>query len=82
VQQEGSTRFALDDGETLIVGGGDVGRLYELLWRDAHKSGAISLAALIHEASFQSESIRATIELTAPQSTSLREAMAELYLES
>jgi hypothetical protein len=40
------------------------------------------LAALIHEASFQYESIRATIELTAPQSTILREAMAELYLES
>jgi hypothetical protein len=79
--EESSTRFALDDGETLVVGDRDLRRVYDLLWRDAHKPGAISVAARIHAALHQSEFSRTTLELTPPQSTALREAMAELRTE-
>jgi hypothetical protein len=76
---EASTRFALDDGETVVVTDGDLRELYELLWREAHKPGAISVAALIHAALLQPEFSRTPIALTTPQSRVLRETIAQLH---
>jgi hypothetical protein len=74
----GSVRFASADGETLIVAEKDLRRIYELLWELAGEPGAVSTAALLMDASRQSEFARRTIALTAAQSAALAKAMAQL----
>jgi hypothetical protein len=81
VERDGSVRFTLADGETVIVEDADVPELYEQLWRLAPKPGALSTAALIRATTTQSEIPRTAIELTAEQSVMLREAVAQLRTE-
>jgi len=76
---QASTRFTLDDGETIIVENGDLREVYELLWAEAHKPGAITVAALIHAALLQPEFSRSAIDLTTAQSEVLRETIAQLH---
>lgn len=78
----GSVLFLLDDGETLRVAENDLKEVYELLWRLAAKPGAVSTAALLRRMSRMSEFSRTRVELTAPQSAALREAVALLNRES
>jgi hypothetical protein len=75
---EGSIHFAVDGGETLVVRDGNIRRLYDLLWRNTHKPGAVHLAALVRAASVQPEYSRSTIGLTSTQTTVLRDALAQL----
>jgi hypothetical protein len=77
----GSVRFLLDDGETLIVAEDDLRQVYELLWRLAPRPGAVSTAAVVHNALQLSEFARTRIELTTTQGTALREALALLGTE-
>lgn len=74
----GPVRFTLDDGETLTVAEENVQRVYDLLWQLAPQPGAITTAAVLHAAAQQSEFSRLALELTATQSTMLRQAVALL----
>jgi hypothetical protein len=73
----GPVRFMLDDGEVLSLAGGDLARIYELLWRLAPKPGAVSTAAVIRGAT-RSTIMVAPIDLDAKQSAAMREAMTLL----
>ena len=75
---EGSARFTLDDGETVIVADEDLRRVYDLIWRLVPRRGAVSAAALIRARTSQSEVVRRAITLDADQSAVLREAIAIL----
>lgn len=77
----GPVRFLLHDGETLIVEEGDLLHVYEMLWRLAPRPGAVSAAAVVHNASRTSEFSRTAIDLTAAQSAAMREAVALLRAE-
>jgi hypothetical protein len=72
----GSVRFSLANGETLTISEAEVRPLYDRLWQAAGIAGAVTTAALLLDAFRQSEFTRPTIELTAPQSAVLREALA------
>jgi hypothetical protein len=73
----GPVRFALDDGETMTLAEGDLEQVYDLLWRLAPRPGAISAAALIRGATGANVA-GAPIDLNAPQSAAMREAVALL----
>ena len=68
-------RLRLDDGELLTIGAGDVARVYENLWRLAPKPGALTLAGLLVAESRGRTGLR-PVDLTAPQSAVIREAIA------
>jgi hypothetical protein len=76
--QSGSIRFMLGDGEALIVPERDLRPVYERLWELASEPGAISTAALLMDASRQSELSRTTIALTPPQGAVLAKALKQL----
>jgi hypothetical protein len=76
-----SVRFTLEDGEALVIPDDELRRVYEELWQLAPRPGAVSTAALVHAVLLQSEFTRPPIELTAPQSAVLREALARLGTE-
>jgi hypothetical protein len=69
--------FVLADGDSLIVSGDDVLRVYEVLLELCAQPGALSTAALLIDASREPDTRRA-IGLTSYQSTILREAVARL----
>lgn len=75
---EGSVRFNLDHGETLTLAQADLDQIYVLLWRLAPKRGAVSTAAVIRGAT-RSGIFGSPIELDAPQSAAMREAMVLLH---
>jgi hypothetical protein len=76
----GSVRFTLDDGETIIVPDDELRRIYESLWSMSHEHGAISAAALVMDVSRLSPYGPRTVELTTPQSTVFRKALALLHV--
>jgi hypothetical protein len=77
---EGSVRFTLDDGETMIVPDHELRPLYESLWEISREPGAISTAALVMDASRMSDYARSAVELTTPQSVVLRKAVSQLHV--
>ena len=72
-------RFTLNDGEKLVVPNDQVSQIYELLWQLAPKPGAISVAALLRGMSREPARYGAPLDLTAAQSTVLREAVVLLH---
>jgi hypothetical protein len=79
---EGSVRFTLDDGETLIVPDDELRQIYDTLWERSREPGAVSTAALLIEASRLREALRPKIELTTSPSNALRQAVARLHAKS
>jgi hypothetical protein len=73
----GSVHFVLADDESLIVPGGDVRRVYEMLLDLCAQPGALSTAALLIDASRLPDTSGA-IHLTSPQSSALRQVVAQL----
>ena len=74
-------RFALNDGELLTIPEAQVSEIYELLWQLAPRKGAVSVAAAIRGMSGDPARYGPPIDLTAPQSAALREAVALLRAE-
>jgi len=72
-------RFTLNDGQMLVVPNDQVSQIYELLWQLAPKPGAISMAALLRSMSREPARYGAPLDLTAAQSTVLREAVVLLH---
>jgi len=75
----GRGRFILDDGEMLTLSEGDLEQVYELLWKLAPRPGAISVAAVIRGTVRPDRLYGAPIDLDAPQSAAMREAVARLH---
>jgi hypothetical protein len=69
--------FALDSGETLTIARDDLQHVCNLLWGLAPKPGARSTAAMVHVAARHDG--RTPFELTALQSTLLRDAVDLLH---
>ena len=78
---EGSVSFNLADGEVLSIREDDLRQVFDLLWEGA-APGAISAAALLHDASQLSEFARRPIELTVIQSRAVRGAVSRLNAHS
>ena len=76
----GSVRFTLDNGETIIVPDDELRRIYESLWAMNHEQGAISTAALVMDVSRLSPYGPRSVDLTHPQSTVFRKAVALLHV--
>ena len=74
----GPVQFVLADGESLIVQGDDVRRVYDALCELCVQPGALSTADLLAKTSRFPEA-RPAIDLTAPQSTVLRKAVALVH---
>ena len=68
-------RLTLHDGETLAIGGQDISRVCENLWRLAPEPDALVLAAVVFGES-RSPSRHIPIELTSAQSAVIRKALA------
>jgi hypothetical protein len=81
LMSEGSVRFRLDDGETLLVRDEDLWRIYDSLWEVSEEPGAISAAALVMDAWRLHPLARKPIELTTPQSCALRKAVSRFTPE-
>lgn len=75
----GPIHFTLDGDERVTIAEENVWPLYDLLWQLAPKPGAVSLAAILHAASLQSEYTRPAYELTVAQGALLREAISLLH---
>jgi hypothetical protein len=69
-------RLTLHDGETLIIASGDVGRVYENLWRLAPRPGAVTLAGVLVAESRGQVRRRFPLDLTEEQSAVICEAIA------
>lgn len=74
-------RFACADGEVLVIPDEQVSQIYELLWQLAAKPGAVSVATAIRGMSRETARYGSPVDLTAPQSAVLREAVALLQAE-
>ena len=74
-----SVRFLLVDGESVELRNDVLQDAYRALWDLAPEPGAVSTAALLMHEMKQAAVTRKTIELTAPQSAVLREAMSRLH---
>ena len=73
-----SVGFNLDDGDMLVIPDDELHRIYAVLWELSAEPGAVSTAALVNEALRTSEFARSALELSAPQSAVLRQALALL----
>jgi hypothetical protein len=74
----GPVRFHLDDGELLTLTEGELAEVYELLWKLAPKTGAISVAALIRGVT-PTDILGAPVELNQSQTAAMRAAVSLLH---
>jgi len=70
-------RLTLHDGEALTIAARDVSRVCQNLWRLAPRQDAVFLYGVV-TAETRSPSTGVPLELTAPQSVMMREAVAML----
>jgi hypothetical protein len=73
----GPVSFTLDDGESLTLDEGDLGEIYEQLWRLVPMQGSVSTAAVIRGA-IKASIVGAPINLDRHQSAAMREAVARI----